>query len=207
MTTITSRLPGESGRAHEAFEHYLRLGPSRSLAKLWAARKGLQPGAKAGAVPGRLKHWSARWHWQERAAQWDDQQDRELREKLAKAQQDAKVRHARLANASLHALSVPAAAVVVLVRDHDAMEAVIAEARASVRGLLRLLWLCIWCARVLPAVVQVERRALGLSDVTIEIEERRVDPVARAIAADPVLTALAVDLIDQISRRNQGVAA
>lgn len=61
---IPPRLPEETPRAHAAFAAYCRLGPNRSLAKVW------QNSGKKG-VRRTLEDWSTKYRWQERVAEYD----------------------------------------------------------------------------------------------------------------------------------------
>jgi hypothetical protein len=64
------RMPGESVKAYAHFGTYLTMGTERSIAKL-AKERGR--GARV------LKEWSARWHWVDRVAAWEDDQARRRR--------------------------------------------------------------------------------------------------------------------------------
>jgi len=61
MGLTWERLRGEPKRAYSLFDQYLTLGPARSLPKL--ARS-------TSRAVSYLKKLSARWHWQQRAAAW-----------------------------------------------------------------------------------------------------------------------------------------
>lgn len=201
---LWARLPGESSQAHEAFEQYLKLGARRSLATLARTRKGLQPGTGTVAVPGRLKLWSSRWRWQERAEAWDRRLDEQVRAEVAEVHRRARVRHAAVASGHLKALSVPSFAVLTAVRDGSAMEALVARARASPGGLLELVRLAADAGRAVPELVAVERVALGLparlSGAEIEIGVSREDRIARAIRLDSHAAGCAVALLDAASQ-------
>ena len=86
----------ESTKAYEAFCTYRDMGRERSLSKV--AEK-LQ---KSETLMGR---WSRTYDWVERAAKWDDEQDRIEREtaqrEQAKAIKEMRKRHADLGNAML----------------------------------------------------------------------------------------------------------
>ena len=61
MEVTWRRIRGEPARAHALFDGYLGLGPTRSLPRL---------AATTGRSLSYLKKLSARWHWQARAAAW-----------------------------------------------------------------------------------------------------------------------------------------
>lgn len=75
------RQPGETSRAYAAFCSYRDLGPRRSLAAAYRARK---PGSLDERAPGHWCEWSTRFRWVERAAAYDaflDEQRREQKER------------------------------------------------------------------------------------------------------------------------------
>lgn len=90
------RREGESTKAYEAFCTYRDMGRERSLSKVAAKLQ------KSETLMGR---WSGAYDWVERAAKWDDEQDRIEREiaqkEQAKAIKDMRKRHADLATAML----------------------------------------------------------------------------------------------------------
>lgn len=90
------RRENESTKAYEAFCTYRDMGRERSLSKV--AEK-LQ---KSETLMGR---WSGAYSWVDRAAKWDDEQDRIEREtaqkEQAKAIKEMRTRHAKLAEAML----------------------------------------------------------------------------------------------------------
>lgn len=101
MTKVNTPQPwerrqDESTKAYEAFSTYRDMGRERSLSKV--AEK-LQ---KSDTLIGR---WSRTYGWVERAAKWDDEQDRLEREIAQKEQQkaikDMRKRHADLGQAML----------------------------------------------------------------------------------------------------------
>ncbi len=90
------RQPGETTKAFEAFCIYRDLGVDRSLAKVAEQLK------KSGTLMGR---WSGTYDWVNRAAAWDNEQDRIEREtaekERIKAIKSMRKRHAGLASAML----------------------------------------------------------------------------------------------------------
>ena len=86
------RQEGEGTKAYEAFSIYREMGTQRSLSKV--AEK-LQ---KSETLMGR---WSSNYKWGERAAKWDDEQDRIARQAQIEEIKKMRKRHADLANAML----------------------------------------------------------------------------------------------------------
>lgn len=94
------RQPGEPARAYAAFCIYRDLPPSeRSLRAVADRLYGVKPDAKRRRVPGQIHQWSTRWRWVERAAAWDDEQDRRAREAQLRAVREMRERHIREAMA------------------------------------------------------------------------------------------------------------
>lgn len=97
------RLPGEGARPYAAFRAYLQLGP---LARTYG---------KTGETIQRSKQligkWASRWHWQERARDWD--KDQALQEDAAWVERANQVRtrgwalHERLFERCMRMLSFP----------------------------------------------------------------------------------------------------
>ena len=90
------RRENESTKAYEAFCIYRDMGRERSLAKVAEKQQ------KSGSLIGR---WSRENDWVDRAAKWDDEQERIEREiaqkEQVKAIRDMRKRHADLAQAML----------------------------------------------------------------------------------------------------------
>lgn len=90
------RRENETSKAYEAFCEYRDMGIERSLAKVAEKCK------KSGSLIGR---WSREHGWVDRAAKWDDEQERIEREKAqkeqAKAIREMRKRHADLAQVML----------------------------------------------------------------------------------------------------------
>jgi hypothetical protein len=88
---LWERQEGESARAFEGFATYRDLGPARSLAAV---------GQALGKTKAACEPWSSRWGWVERAAAWDDEADRLLRERdlaeRAQARRQMLAEHARV---------------------------------------------------------------------------------------------------------------
>lgn len=90
------RRENETTKAYEAFCIYRDMGRERSLAKVAEKQQ------KSGSLIGR---WSRENDWVDRAAKWDDEQERIEREiaqkEQAKAIKSMRERHAKLAEAML----------------------------------------------------------------------------------------------------------
>lgn len=90
------RQQNETSKAYESFCIYRDMGPSRSLSKVAEKQQ------KSGSLIGK---WSRENKWVERAAKWDDEQERIEREIAQKEQakeiREMRKRHADLAKAML----------------------------------------------------------------------------------------------------------
>src|SRR5688500_7781565 len=95
-----ARTSGESPQAFTAFAAYRDLGPSRST------RKVAQELSKSGAL---IARWSAAHDWVRRAAAWDADQDRRMREAQQAEAAEIGRRHARIVEEQIEALQAPAA--------------------------------------------------------------------------------------------------
>jgi hypothetical protein len=152
-----------------------------------------------GAVPGRWKVWSTEDDWVGRLQAWDAHVDAERRSAFLREQREAVARHVRAAQAAIStALVLPRAVLTRLSKPEFTAELEKAAALPLLRDALRGLV-------VLPSLVNVERLSLGLSTGEIAIDDRRADlererAVADAIAADPRLVDLAVELLDGIAK-------
>lgn len=192
----------ESSKSFHAFVHYRDLGGSRSINGAFrehAQRCRSMGEQRARRASPTWQGWATVWGWAERAAAWDAQNDRIARDKIAKDQIDARVRHARMANAGLQVLTVPSRAVLEALQKPGVMQRLLEDAEKSTAGLLKLLELVAFAGRVIPGLVEVERLALGMTTDYIEIEERRDDLIGLRIAKDPRATELAIALLDQIA--------
>ena len=200
-TAIWNQRPGETGKQYHAFCDFRDLGAGRSMLRAYAdhcARCEHRVG-RVRALSRRWRYWSSMWGWPERARAWDAQNELLAREKIAKDQVDARVRHARMANAALQTLTIPSRALLEALQDPHVMPRLIAEARESSRGVYKLLELVTWCAKAIPGLVQTERLSLGMTTDILEIEEKREDTLGVRIAQDPKAVDLAILLLDQIA--------
>ena len=94
MAEIWERQSGESSKAYAAFCIYRDMGVERSIEKVYEKR------SKRGPLS-RLKNWSVKHKWVERANAYDDYLERKKREEKEKAILDMAERHAKLSMAFL----------------------------------------------------------------------------------------------------------
>jgi hypothetical protein len=97
------RWPGESDAAFSAFVLFRDLGPQRSLdgaSTLYHARNQPAPLPPPGTTKnkkcsGQIRSWAKRWDWRARAAAWDAEQDRLVRQAQLQEILDMRKRHAQ----------------------------------------------------------------------------------------------------------------
>lgn len=92
---------GESAKAYDAFRIYAQLpAPERSIDKAWEGYAGVSL-AKGARAPGYFARWSREHGWTRRAAAWDAERARRLREAEAEVEREAikdmRKRHVTLA--------------------------------------------------------------------------------------------------------------
>lgn len=195
------RQPGEPSFAFHAFTHFRDHGPGRTLYKAHVTHVTIcqqQPYTRVRLrAPSRWGDMSIKWGWVERAERWDREQDRLAQEKISKDQVDARVRHARLAQATLQALSVPARATLESLQSPDTMAKLVAQAQASPRAFLKLVELVSWASKSVPGVVGVERLALGMTTDKVQVEA--VDRRGMEIPNDPEARDLAMALLARLA--------
>ncbi len=207
------RLPGEITRAYHAFCHYRDLpqgGRSGRLAYITHKKNCDQVSVDPTHAPQHWSVWRTSWNWIERAAQFDDDVERQHRSKVVKQQLEARERHARLASATLSAMSIPVRAFLqanVSPVMHDELVAHVTD--GGVGAKLQLLATIARVAQSMPMMVNVERLALGLTTQSIEVDNKRDehDLLANQIAADPEATSLAVALLARVAQKNTPVIA
>jgi len=90
MSELWDRQPGESTKAYAAFCIYRDMGVERSIEKVYEKR------SKRGPLS-RLKNWSVKHNWVERAKAYDDYIEKRKREEKEKAILEMADRQARLA--------------------------------------------------------------------------------------------------------------
>lgn len=93
------RQPGEPARAYGAFCIYRDLPPHERSLRAVAERLGGKRSETGRRSTRPLERWSSRWRWVERAARWDEEQDRRAREAQIRAVKDMRERHAKEAMA------------------------------------------------------------------------------------------------------------
>ena len=93
------RQPGEPARAYGAFCIYRDLPPHERSLRAVAERLGGKRSETGRRSTRPLERWSSRWRWVERAARWDEEQDRRAREAQLRAVKEMRERHAKEAMA------------------------------------------------------------------------------------------------------------
>lgn len=89
---IWEPLEGESSKAYEAFSIYRDMGIQRGI------RKVAQELGKSETL---MSRWSSQYNWVERAAAWDAEQDRIMREEQVQSIKKMRKQHADLAYSML----------------------------------------------------------------------------------------------------------
>lgn len=191
-----ARQPGEGARAFHGFRHFLD-EPTRSVAAAYRAHKHTcerNPVPDTTEAPRRWRYWSNEWGWRERAALWDADIDRRVRDKLVSDQLEARQRHARLAKGTLTVLSYPV---------RDALEGAHDPAQRD-----KLVSQVVRVAGAIPAVVTMERLALGMTTESVEVEEKRDFDIAfdNRILANPEAVDLAIRLVNIGAGRGEALA-
>jgi hypothetical protein len=99
---LWERQPGETDKAFNGFATFRDLGPARSLA---------DAGRALGVSKVACEQWSVKWGWVERAGSWDDEADRNQRERDLIERQEIRAKmlagHAR-GGAALHEIGLRA---------------------------------------------------------------------------------------------------
>ena len=87
----------ETLRAKHALADYLAMGPGRSLERLWEQYR-VQSASKTCPTNrlNTLKEWSAAWHWQGRAAEWELERAREFLDKRKAELEAMRERHLQM---------------------------------------------------------------------------------------------------------------
>lgn len=155
----------------------------------------LGKGGERGAC-GRWELWSSEDEWVPRLELWDAEVDRQRREKFLKTQLDAVERHARLTQAAITVATVPVRAILNRLSDPAFLAGLETQAAGP---LLKDSWRAI---QMLPSLINAERQALGLAQMEVAVEDRRLDErsLADRIVSDPEATRLAVELLNQVAR-------
>lgn len=195
------RQHGEPPRAYHGFCHYRDL-KIRSVRLAYIEHKKHCQGlvVTPEQAPKHWSVWAANWGWVERASMWDQELDRQFREKVAKDQIEARERHARLAQASLSVMAVPSRALLEMMRDAETLTKLVNHGKQGPHAMMQVLNTVARMAQVIPGLVGVERLALGLTTDSLEIADRRdADVIATRIVEDPKATELAVALLDRVA--------
>ena len=197
------RQHGETVRSYHAFCHF-RDQNVHSCAVAYRTHKReceKDPVPDDTDAPRRWRFWSSEWGWVERAALWDAEIDRQHRETLVQAQLEARERHARLAQATLTVLSLPVKAALEAARDPALVQKMVEAAGHGPAGSYQLLAAIARMASVIPSVVTMERQALGMTTVSVEVEEKRDFDVefANRILADSTATDLAIQILHRVA--------
>jgi hypothetical protein len=90
-------LPGEPARWYGRFERFRLAGPTRSLLATFNAEQSERQGTKRRCVPGAWVQAACRWRWRERAAAWDDHDQRQARAAHAAKVNEMNERHVQAA--------------------------------------------------------------------------------------------------------------
>ena len=198
---LWDRQPGEPPRGWHAFTHYRNLGVYRSLARAHQEHQGIC-GRVWGGRGRDLKDWkqlSRRWGWVDRAAAWDASLDAMCLQAAAADQVEVRSRHARLAQGALEVMTLPVRATLEALADPAVLRSLIDRVSRDPDALLELLQVVARCASSIPDLINVERRALGMTDRPADVGPWRESRFATRIAADPKAIELAVALLDQIA--------
>jgi hypothetical protein len=154
----------ESDEAFEAFTVYRDLGPGRSIRKVAEALdKSRQT----------LGQHSSRHDWQDRAAAWDLEVDRQRRLALVEENVRAARRHAQQLQGALQVMSLPILEVMRRIQEDASLLHQLPFPELST--------LAVQSARVMPRLVVADRLARGMSTEnvehggTIEVHRERAD--------------------------------
>jgi hypothetical protein len=183
------------------------MGVKRSFDKAYRAHKGSCEGVQIGDRTRAPNHWAqtaSRWGWVQRAELWDAAADKEQRERAAKDQTEARLRHARLAQGALTALTVPVRATIDAITDPAVLQNLVARSRTDPSALLAVIGVVARVANTIPGLVNVERLALGMTTERVEVDERRETSLAVRIAEDPAAADLAIALLDRVAGTGPG---
>jgi hypothetical protein len=201
------RQPGETTTQWHAFTHFRDM-PVHSCLEAYRQHRQHCMHLSTDHLYEAPKHWrvwSSQMAWMDRAQAWDSEVDRQVRERLIKAQIEARERHARLAQAMLTVLSLPVKAALEAARDPEMVQRLVVSA-GTVAGAKELVQQVARISSVVPGVVTMERLALGLTTDNVHVDDRDDDGISFAdrIANDPAATDLAIQLLDRLVGPSQG---
>lgn len=145
-------LDREGGKAYAAFTLYRDLGPSdRSINRVVSEGK---------CSRGQAGEWSGKYKWVERARAFDLYVDQRQREKAIRRILSTNERIADVGEAFRDLMTLPIRAFLARM-DGGEQEAALMQELSEMPA-DRLLWLATQTARILPQIVEVEQRALGV---------------------------------------------
>ena len=101
---IWQQRDGESAKAYAAFQAYCDLAPAQRSLFVVAQKLGYkisESNRQRRNAPSRLKEWSSKWQWVQRAAAWDQELDRVKRDEQRSAVAEMTERHTKVALALL----------------------------------------------------------------------------------------------------------
>jgi hypothetical protein len=203
------RQPGETTTQWHAFTHFRELQVHSCLEAYRQHRRNCMHLSTEHLyqAPKHWRVWSSQMAWMDRALAWDSELDRQVRERLIKAQVEARERHARLAQAMLTVLSLPVKAALEAARDPELVQRLVAST-ATMAGTKDLMQQVARISSVVPGVVTMERLALGLTTDNVHVDDRDDDGISFAdrIANDPAATDLAIQLLDRLVGPGQSPA-
>jgi len=101
LPALWERQNGEGPQAFRAFAAYRDSGAGGARRSLTKTAQNLTKSDDLPYSDGTLKQWSRQWNWQERAAAWDDEMDRQAREELAKGITEMRKKHVDIAREML----------------------------------------------------------------------------------------------------------
>ena len=208
-TQSWDRQPAETSKLYHMFVHYRDLGPTRSLDRAYNAHRTACEGRPGGGkrASGYWERAAVRWGWSERAGLWDDHIERQTRAQTAKEHADIRLRHARLAQGAMTALTVPVRTVIdALQQDPGLMTRLVEQAKINPMALLSVVAIVARVASIFPGLATMERSALGMTLLPAgeTAEDRREWNLANKIASDPAATDLAIALLDRIAGSGPG---
>lgn len=193
------RQPHESKQAYAAFVAARDAGPTRSVTTVAA---GL---SKSRSL---ISRWSTHWGWVERCAAYDEHLEQARLQKVQDAVAAAGEKQARMVAAGLQVAFVLPRAVLECLQDPTQLAGLIAQAKASPRGLLQLLSEARPFLAILPGLIDTERLVLGQSTQSIDVmvEDKRVERLALSgrILANPRAVELLIGALDAVAGTGPG---
>ncbi|MEP7305246.1 MAG: hypothetical protein ABJA98_07000 [Acidobacteriota bacterium] len=118
---------------------------------------------------------------------------------MAESLIETRQRHARFAQAALRTLSVPVCATLEVLADPAVTQGLCDRIRSGPDGLIAVILLIARVAHAFPALVAMERQAVGLTSENVDLKDKPALSFADAIAKDPHATELAIALVDRMA--------